>query len=92
MVTEKATILSEKGLHLRPASFIVDKMTHFDSKVTLQYEGREINVKSVINFVAARLQFGDEVTVFAQGPDEVEALEKLVMLLESNLEEEHLKE
>ncbi len=87
MVSKNVTIKNEQGLHMRPAGVFAKEMTKFKSEVTLDYNGKKINAKSVMLIIAACIKCGAELTVECSGEDENEALAKAVELIESGLGE-----
>lgn len=87
MVSKNVTIKNEQGLHMRPAGVFAKEMTKFKSEVTLDYNGKKINAKSVMLIIAACIKCGAELTVECSGEDENGALAKAVELIESGLGE-----
>lgn len=87
MISKTVTIINTQGLHMRPATIFAGEMGNFESDVTLYFDGREINAKSVINLIAAGIKCGSEVDIICNGADENAALEKAVKLIASGLGE-----
>ncbi len=87
MISKTATIINTQGLHMRPATIFAGEMGKFESDVTLRFDGREINAKSVINLIAAGIKCGSEVEIICNGADETAALEKAAELIASGLGE-----
>ena len=87
MISKTATIINTQGLHMRPATIFAGEMGKFESDVTLHFDGREINAKSVINLIAAGIKCGSEVEIICDGTDETAALEKAAELIASGLGE-----
>lgn len=87
MISKTATIINTQGLHMRPATIFAGEMGKFESDVTLHFDGREINAKSVINLIAAGIKCGSEVEIICDGTDETAALEKAADLIASGLGE-----
>ncbi len=81
------TILNETGIHARPASIIAKTTMKFSSDVFIEVRDKSINAKSIMNILSSGMQKGDEITISASGPDEVEAVETLVDLFNSNFGE-----
>lgn len=48
MVAKEVKITNEQGLHMRPAGVFAKEMTKFNSDVTLVYNGKRVNAKSVM--------------------------------------------
>lgn len=87
MISKTATIINTQGLHMRPATIFAGEMGKFKSDITLRFDGREINAKSVINLIAAGIKCGSEVEIICDGTDETAALEKAAELIASGLGE-----
>jgi phosphocarrier protein len=47
MVEKIYTIISDSGIHARPATFLVNMVTPFTSDVILEYKGRQVDLKSI---------------------------------------------
>lgn len=87
-----ATILVEHevGLHARPAAAFVKAAKEFESNITitnLTRQGDPADAKSLVQIFKAAVAQGHEVRIAAQGPDESEAVDSLVKLIESNFGE-----
>ncbi|OIM73395.1 HPr family phosphocarrier protein, partial [Oenococcus oeni] len=52
MVSKEFTITADSGLHARPATMLVQKASEFDSKLTLKYDGKEVNLKSIMGVMS----------------------------------------
>ena len=89
MVSKKVEIKNKTGLHARPASEFVLAAKKYESKVTIAKEGAEaVNAKSMVRLLAECIGQGMQVEICADGPDEEEALNTLVSLVESGFGEE----
>ena len=42
------TIIDEAGLHARPASLLVQAASKFSNDINLEFEGKNVNLKSVL--------------------------------------------
>ncbi len=82
MISRKVTVLAENGLHFRPVNTFVAEAAHFESSILLSCNGTEINAKSMISLLSARIKYGSEITIIADGPDEREAVKRMAALLE----------
>lgn len=87
MVAKNVKIINEQGLHMRPAGEFAREMTKFNADVTLVYNGKRVNAKSVMLIIAACIKCGAELTVECSGADENEALAKAVELIEAGFGE-----
>ena len=87
MLSKTLTIENSEGLHMRPAGVFAKEMTKFNSDVTLVYNGKRVNAKSVMLIIAACIKCGAELTIECNGADEEAALAKAVELVESGFGE-----
>ena len=79
MVSKKIIVSSSLGIHLRPAGAMCDKAVKYQSKIIFKYaDGKKKKTKSVISVLASGVKCGQEIELFADGPDEEEALADVV--------------
>ena len=70
-------VTAETGIHARPATILVQTASKFSSDVTLQYEGKSVNLKSIMGVMSLGVGQNAEVTISAEGQDEKEAIEAI---------------
>ena len=58
MVSKKFVIENEQGLHMRPAGVLAKAVTKFESDVTIVFEDKKINAKSLLNIIGACIKCG----------------------------------
>ncbi|MGN0203757.1 MAG: HPr family phosphocarrier protein [Coprococcus sp.] len=87
MVSKKVVISNPSGLHARPASVLALAAGKCRSNVVMIYGEKEIQIKSVLNIMAAAVKTGSEVEVRCTGATEEEDLKTIVDLIESGLGE-----
>ena len=63
-------IIAETGIHARPATLLVQAASKFGSDVNLEYNGKSVNLKSIMGQNA-------DVTITAEGDDEKDALDAI---------------
>ncbi len=80
-------ITNPTGLHARPAAQFVQTAASFSSKVTIFANNKAADAKSILSVMGMGLNFGTEITVTADGPDEQACLESLVALIAGNFGE-----
>ena len=85
MKTGNATISDPVGFHLRAAGRIVKLTKSFTAEVTIRYNGRVANAKSIMGLASLAAEFGTVVEIEANGSDEDAALAGLVHLIEIEL-------
>jgi len=88
MAVRTAKISDPVGLHLRAASRIVQVAKRFESEIRIGYGGVETNAKSILGLASLVARHLEPVQISAEGPDESEALDALVLLIEHQLAEE----
>lgn len=70
---------------MRPAQVFVNEMSKFKSDVTILFNGKAINAKSIMNLMAACIKQDAEIEVQCTGEQEDEALAKAVELVDSGV-------
>ena len=87
MVKAKVTIKNVSGLHLRPTGLLSNEAIKYQSSIKFQSKKSLTNAKSVLSVLGACIKCGDEIEFVCEGPDEQEALDAMVRLIESGLGE-----
>ncbi len=77
MVSKELKITNGVGMHARPAGELVKIITGEKADVTIEYNGKTANVKSILNVLALGLKSGEAFTVSVDGENEEELLEKI---------------
>lgn len=75
MVEATYVITSESGLHARPATKLVQSVANVASDVDLQFNGKTVNLKSIMGVMSLGIPKNAEVKIIANGSDEKEALQ-----------------
>ena len=73
-------IIAETGIHARPATILVQAASKFSSDITLSYEGKSVNLKSIMGVMSLGVGQNAKVTITANGDDEKEAWTPLLKL------------
>ena len=62
MVSKKVKITCEYGLHMLPSVMISDRLSKFyECKIWINYKGKDINAKNVVDLMANYLKKDSEV-------------------------------
>lgn len=77
MVEKKFTVIDKVGIHARPASALVQAAGQFTSDVQLEYNGKSVNLKSIMGIMSLGIGQDAEIIIRAEGDDEQAALEKI---------------
>lgn len=67
-------IVAETGVHARPATLLVQAASKFGSDINLEYNGKSVNLKSIMGVMSLGVGQGAEVTISAEGDDEKDAI------------------
>ncbi len=62
------------GLHARPATILVNQASKFQSDIKLIYNGKEVNLKSIMGVMSLGVPTKASVEIVAEGPDEAEVI------------------
>ena len=87
MISRDVTIQNNVGLHARPATFFIQKANTFKSSIWLEKDDRKVNAKSLLGVLSLGIAKGMTVTLIADGPDDVEAIDVLVELVQTGFAE-----
>ena len=87
MVSQKVRVKNPSGLHLRPAGVLCSTALQFKCRVRFTFREATVNAKSVLSVLGACIKCGDEVEFICEGPDEQEALDGIIGVIESGLGE-----
>ncbi|RSK25886.1 phosphocarrier protein HPr [Bacillus sp. HMF5848] len=87
MVQHTFTITDELGIHARPATQLVTVATKYHSELALIYKEKSVNLKSIMGLLSLGIGKGAEITITAEGSDEVEALDGVSEVIKGGLGE-----
>ena len=85
MYVKDVLVQNQVGLHARPATFFIQKANEFKSSIWVEKEERRVNAKSLLGVLSLGIMGGTKIRIIAGGPDEEQAVEELVKLVESGL-------
>ena len=88
MVQQEVEITNKIGLHVRPASMLVETASKFKSDVWIEKDGQEANGKSIMSLLLLSAPMGSKVSVKAEGPDAAKAVKALVNIVKGKFGEE----
>ena len=87
MYSQEAVVNNQVGLHARPATFFIQKANEFKSGIWVEKDERRVNAKSLLGVLSLGIVKGTAITLIADGPDEEEAVNALVELINSDFSE-----
>ena len=85
MKTIKYTIQEELGIHARPAGVLQKEVKKFQSKITLEGNGKTAEAGKLLAVMGMGIKHGTEITITADGPDEEEAIAAMETFFKENL-------
>lgn len=77
MEQKSYVIIDETGIHARPATMLVQTASKFDSDIQLEYNGKKVNLKSIMGVMSLGVGKDAEITIYADGSDETDAIESI---------------
>jgi phosphocarrier protein len=87
MVERTVKIVNRAGMHTRPASMIVKIAARYKSDFYIIKDGYQINGKSIIGIMTLAAEFGSELKLTFDGPDEEKALQEMAKYFEDGFGE-----
>ncbi len=79
------TVKDELGIHARPAGMLVKEVKNFQSKVTLEKDGKSVDASRLMAVMSMGVKKNQTVTVTVEGDDEDAACDALKAFFETNL-------
>lgn len=77
MIRKTYRIISENGLHARPATVLVNSAVKFKSDAFIIHNGKKVDLKSIMGVMSLGIYCGDTVTFEINGEDEGECMKKI---------------
>ncbi|ERJ11537.1 phosphocarrier protein HPr [Haloplasma contractile] len=70
-------VTDEGGLHARPATLLVNAASKYESELHLTYNGKTVNLKSIMGVMSLGIQQGADIIISSEGDDAEEALNEV---------------
>ena len=67
-------VIAETGIHARPATLLVQTASKFSSDITLTYNDKSVNLKSIMGVMSLGVGQNADVTISADGAYEADAI------------------
>jgi len=81
MQQREVEVINKLGLHARAAAKLTQLAAKYQSEVSIGRNGRKINAKSIMGVMMLAAGKGAKITLETDGPDEVEAMDAIVALI-----------
>ncbi|MGP1458733.1 MAG: HPr family phosphocarrier protein [Treponema sp.] len=88
MIEKTLTVKNRAGIHARPAAIIAQTANKFDSEIILSKDDTSVNAKSIMGVITMAAGYNTELTLKADGSDEVQAAAAMEALFDSKFDEE----
>ncbi len=76
-------VVDPVGLHARPATVAVNAASKFKSEVKVAYNGKSVNMKSIMGVMSLGIPTQSEITISCDGEDEEEAIKQIEEILKA---------
>lgn len=73
MILKDYIILDPHGMHARPATVLLKLARQFKSNISLKKDGKQVQMKSMLNILGLSVKCGDSISVIIDGEDESDA-------------------
>ena len=87
MEKRNIAVINKLGLHARAAAKFVTLASSFESEIRLCRDTQEVNGKSIMGVMMLAAARGTQLTMTAEGPDEINALDELEALFKNRFGE-----
>ncbi|MDH3997482.1 MAG: HPr family phosphocarrier protein [Desulfuromonadales bacterium] len=87
-ITTEFEIINRLGLHARAAAQLVQAANRFQSDVTVEKDGNEVNGKSIMGLLMLAAPIGSSVRVMVKGEDAEEAMTAIGNLINDGFGED----
>jgi len=77
MVKKTFTIIDQAGIHARPATVLVNAVSKFDAEMKLEYNGKIVNLKSIMGVMSLGVPKDAVIQIAAEGSQAEEAVTAL---------------
>jgi len=87
-LNRKVQIINKLGMHARAAAKFVKLASKFDSIIEVERDKQRINGKSIMGVMMLAASNGSHITLYADGNDAEESLDKLEQLINNRFDED----
>jgi phosphocarrier protein HPr len=84
MTEKEYTIIDEVGIQARTATILVNTANKFSADLSLEYNNKKANLKSIMSVISLGVTKGSVVKVSASGSDEVEGIAAVTETMKEN--------
>ena len=88
MIEKETEIVNRLGLHARAAAKLVHTAGGFQSRITVEKDGEEVDAKSILGVLLLAAGQGSQVRIRCDGRDEEDAMRAVSNLISNRFDEE----
>ena len=81
MASYKMSVENSSAIGAKMAQEIVQKASEFEADMTLRYENKEVDLKSILGIMSLAVLEGAKIDIEAKGPDAEEAIAALIEMV-----------
>lgn len=81
----KYVVTDKEGIHARPAGELVKLVKGFESSVTIEKDGKQVDCRKLLAMMSLGVKKGHEVTFRFDGADEDAAYDAVSKFMQENL-------
>jgi phosphocarrier protein len=81
LLTLSIKIINKLGLHARASAKLTQIANQFESDMWIEKNGKKVNAKSIMGVMMLAASQGSNIIITTEGPDEKEALNSIVTLI-----------
>ncbi|MCK5156069.1 MAG: HPr family phosphocarrier protein [Spirochaetales bacterium] len=86
MISRKATIMNQNGIHVRPSKIIAASVADYPGKISVSKDGYTVNSISAMNLLTMALIEHDQIVITVTGKKEELVAKNLAELFESHFD------
>lgn len=83
MIQRETTVKNPTGIHARPAGQLVQLCKTKPEKITILFNDRKIDPKSIFSVLTACMKCGSTITVQVEGENEQSVCDEIITFVES---------
>lgn len=88
MKSKEIILSNPKGIHLRPATMIVETAKKYQSSIELELEGNPADASDIMQVISLGAAQGASIKVSVDGPDEEDAMQAMENIFAINFNDE----
>lgn len=74
MLKKEFTVVTDTGIHARPATLLVQEASKYSAEVQLEFDGKQVNAKSIMGVMSLGIAQNATFTIVTDGHDEEDAM------------------